>query len=939
MNRTITYSLSEDLIKNIADLLYEEFFKKGKDLHRIACVFGGKRPALFLRRELSKRIEKSFISPRFFSIDEFMDYIISQNSTLKLIAELDACYLIYKLSKKSAPDILKGRESFNQFLPWAKEIVTFIEQIDLEGIEEESLKSIQKSSEIGYEIPENINVLLQHIIKIRKAYHKSLNKEKSYSRGLIYLQAAKTVNKKTFLEFDTILFCNFYYLHKTELAVIRDILRREKGILIFQGSEDDWSVLEKDAEKLHISIKPEQKREENYNLNLYEGFDMHSQVSLVREIMKEISKKEDTVIVLPRPELVVPLLSEISSSLDEFNVSMGYPIKRSSIYALFDLLFRVQKSRKDSKYYARDYIDLLKHPLVKNLKLGSDPAITRVLVHKIEELLLGSEKTKIGGSLFLELSKIENEEEIYQLASQTLKHMEINIGTFEAEKVFKQLHKLLFFDWEDIRDFKGFAEKLSILLDTLVERSMVWKFPFNLKVILKLYSIKEELEGLSFSEEQFEQREIWEIFKQKLEGEMVSFEGSPLRGTQVLGLFETRSLNFENVIVMDMNESILPKLKIYEPLIPREVMLSLGLNRLEKEEEIQHYHFMRLISNAQNVHLIYEENREKEKSRFIEELLWNRQKELNRMEALEIPKASFKMDVSPKESSVEKTEETIDFLKKATYSSSRLNTYMNCPLKFYFQYVLGLEEREDLLEGPEVKHIGKFIHELLKETFQPFIKKRPLIDEGFKKYFFKTMEKEFEEKIERRMKSDSFLLKGIIKARLKKFLEREEERDVSKILSLEEKLLGAIKLNSEPINFIYIVDRIDEFDKNRLVIIDYKTGGSDLVPKKLKTLDGMEMTRESIRENIKSFQLPLYYHFTSKDFPEADINAELYNIKTLKREAFIRDEDLDNKERIMEICLEAMNHIFKEIFDPNLPFSPDRDERKCQYCSFPLLCK
>ena len=914
MARIITYSLSEDLIKNVANFLCEEFFRKGKDLSRVACVFGGKRPALFLRRELSRGIEKSFIPPQVFSIDEFMNYIISKNKASKRIADLDASYQIYKLAKKVSPEILKGRESFNQFLPWAREVVGFIEQLDLEKIENESLRSIQKSSEIGYEIPENINILLQHIIKIRKAYHKSLNAENIYSRGLMYLHAAKMVNKKTLDEFDAILFCNFYYLHATEQDVIKDIYNRGKGILIFQGGQKDWSVLDKNAKELKVSIKEERETEENYSLNMYEGFDMHSQVCIVREILKKITNKENTVLVLPRPEAVIPLLSEISSLLDEFNVSMGYPLRRSSLYALFGLLLRVQKSKKNSKYYTRNYLNLLKHPLVKNLRLGSDPAVTRVLVHKTEELLQGSEETKIGGSLFLTLGEIEKEEKIYQLTSQTLKNMEINVGTFECEKVLKQLHKLLFVEWEGIEDFKGFAERLEILLDALVEKGMVWKFPFNLKVIEKLYSIKEELLSVSFSREKFEQEEIWEIFRQKLEGERVSFAGSPLRGIQVLGLFETRSLNFENVIVMDMNESVLPKLKIYEPLIPREVMLSLGLNRLEKEEEIQRYHFMRLISSAKNVHLVYEENREKEKSRFIEELLWKRQKKLNRLEVFSVPKASFKMKVSSQESCIEKTPGIIDFLKRETYSSSRLNTYLNCPLKFYFQYVLGLREKEDLLEGPEAQHIGKFIHKLLEETFKLFIGRKPEIDEGFKKYFFETMDKKFEKEIERRMKSDSFLLKGIIKARLKKFLEKEAERNVSKIISLEETLEGQITFNHKPIRFIYTVDRIDQFEDKSMVIIDYKTGGSDLAPKKLKTLEAMEMTRESIRENIKSFQLPLYYHFVSKDFPKVDINAELCNIRTLARKALFSDEDyynLYNKEKIMEICLEVLKDIFK----------------------------
>lgn len=940
-SKIITYNLSEDLIENTADLLYRDFFKKGKPMERVACIFGGRRPALFLKRALSKRIKKGFVPPATFSIDEFMEYLVSK-FPLNRVSELDSCYHIYRLAEKIAPDILKGRGSFNDFIPWAREIVSFIEQLDLEDIESESLKSIQKSAEIGYEIPENINLLLQHIVKIRKAYHAVLKEKGLYSRGVIYLNASKFIDKKALKEFDKILFCDLYYLHKTEQNVIKNIFEKEKGICIFHGSQENWSVLKRNAEMLKTPIKPEQEEKENYKLNLHQGFDMHSQVCVIREILKQIKNKENTVIVMPRPEAVIPLLSEISAHLKEFNVSLGYPLKRSSLYALFELLLKVQESKRDNKYYTKDYLNILKHPLVKNLKINQDPAITRVLVHKLEEIMQGEVETSISGSLFLSLRQIERETKIFQLTAETLSHMKIDASTDDCREILQKLHTLFFTSWQGITTFKDFSERLGNLLDVLVKKSMVWRFPFNLKFIEKLFDIKEELESASFSEEPFEEEiELWEIFRQKLQSEMVSFAGSPLRGTQILGLFETRSLNFENVIVMDMNEAVLPRLKMYEPLIPREVMMSLGLNRLEMEEEIQRYQFMRLISGAKNAHLVYEENREREKSRFIEELLWKRQKRANRLEVFTIPQAGFSMKVRLHEKYIEKTPETIEFLEKETYSATRLDTYLNCPLKFYYRYVLGLKEREDLLEGPESVHIGRFIHELLESTFQKFLRKRPVIDEKFRKSFFYEMDKKFKKEIELRMRSDSFLLRGIIRERLKKFLENEKERNVAKILRLEERQTGKISFNHKQLKFTYTVDRIDELENKSLVIIDYKTGGMDLSPKKLKTIEGMEMSRGSIRENIKSFQLPLYYHFVSKDFKGADINAGLYNIRTLEPKLLFRDEDLYDysKKRIMEICLEALDYIFKEIFDPKVPFMPDKDERKCRFCSFPLMCR
>ena len=939
MERVVTWDLRENFIDKLTEFILKTFPLKNNDLSRIACVFGGRRPALFLRKSLSQKIKSPFYPPRTFSMDEFVEYLISCEQPLKRIGDLDSAYLIYCLSREIAPSILQGREAFGEFLPWAREINSFIEQLDLEDVPDQSLKSIEKSAEIGYEVPPNINILLQHVIKIRRAYHAQLKKRNEWSRGRMYQEAFRNMKQNSCNEFDAVFFCNFFYLHATEERILSKLYQQGKGFLIFQGSEDAWSVLKKNAQKLEISLMPQEKKEPSYNLAIYEGFDIHSQVCMVRQILNEkVSNKNNTVIILPRPESLIPLLAEVSSSLEELNVSIGYPLMRSSLYVLFDLLIKAQDSKREGRYYSRDYLNLLRHPLVKNLSIVHHPALTRVLIHKIEELLQGAEESSIGGCLFITLEQIHAEDKIYLRSTQTLKSMDIEADIDMLKAVLGEIHALLFDAWEGVSTFLDFSDCLGKLLNVLVEKSMVMCFPLNLKVIEKLYLIKEELQEVSFAKEQFEQRQLWEIFQQKLQGEVIPFIGSPLRGTQILGLLETRSLNFENVIVMDMNESVFPKLKIYEPLIPREVMLMLGLNRLEKEEEIQRYQFMRLISSAENVHLIYEQNQEKEKNRFIEELLWDRQKKTGKLEVLAIPKLSFAMRVSPQKERVKKTAEMVDFLKRQTYSSTRLNTYLRCPLEFYYQYLLGLKEKEDLLGDPQASCVGSFIHELLEQTFKQFKGKKPIINTQFRKYFSHSMEEKFNREIAQRMKSDSLLLKQIIANRLERFLDNEIERNVAKIICLEERKTAQVTLEHHLIPFDYTVDRIDELEDKSIVVIDYKTGGSDIAPKRLMALQQMAMDRESIKKDIKSFQLPLYYHFVSESFPHLEKNAELYNIRTLERKSFIAEGDRDKKDEIMEICLEALGVLFDELFDVNIPFEPDKEERQCQHCSFGRMC-
>ncbi|MDD5583763.1 MAG: PD-(D/E)XK nuclease family protein [Candidatus Omnitrophica bacterium] len=941
MNRAIAYNFSDNFIEELSGFLLNDIAKGKNDFSRVACVFGGRRPALFLNRKLSRHIKKSFIPPRIFSIDEFVDFLIARKNFGTAPGDLDSAFCIYNLAKKKIPGLLAGQESFAQFLPWAKEIVSFIEQLDLEDIANEALKNIEKSAQIGYEIPENINRLLEHIVVLRKAYHQELTLRNRYSRGLRYARASLEAQEAALEEFDAILFCNFFYLHRTEQKIIKAILAKEKGACVFQGSQDAWSVLAKDAKELNCVIRPAQPIPEKFDLSLYQGFDIHSQCCIVRSIIAEkIKEHDETVIVVPRPETIIPLLTEISPQVKDLNVSMGYSLKRTSLYALFNALYKAQETKKEARYYTKDYLSLLKHPLVKNLKIAHDTSITRVLVHKLEELLQGQEKTSVGGSLFLSLPEIEGEEAISRLTVQTLENMDISTNTDECKKVLHTLHTLLFTTWEEVRNFSEFSSSLKNLLSVLIEQSDLITFPFNLKVIERLQAIQEELMGASFSKEVFERSEMWEIFQQKLESEMVSFIGSPLKGMQILGLFETRSLNFKNVIVMDANESILPKLKIYEPLIPREVMLNLGLNRLEKEEEIQRYQFMRLIGSAKNVHLIYEENQEKEKSRFIEELLWKKQKQDQKLEIGAIPKASFAVKIAASEARIKKTAAMVESLKKSRYSASRINTYLRCPLQFYYKYVLGLEEREDLLDEPDASHIGTFLHELLEDTFKIFRGKRPEISEKFEKFFFEEMKKKFKQDLSRRMKSDSFLLERIMRDRLKKFLEAESARKVEKLICVEEDREDTLVLCGNPVPFRYTIDRIDELRDGSIVIIDYKSGSiADAAPGRVNALSSMEQTRAAIKKTLKSFQLPIYYYFIAKEFPGKNVNAELYSLRTVERKSFITQSELAQREQIMDICLQSLECIFAEIIDPDIPFVPDKEVRKCEYCEFGALCR
>ncbi len=938
MERVLSLELGKNFIDSVSDFIINNFPRKNRDFSDILCIFGGKRPSLFLKRALARKLKGPFFPPTIFSMDEFVEYIVAKERDINIINNLDSCYLIYSIVKENYSEILKKRKKFSDFLPWAQEIISFIEQLELEDIPDSSLTRIEKSAAIGYDVPESINKLLQNIAAIRNTYYKKLEENNLLSRGKMYLYAAKCIENTELNEFNKIIFCNFFYLHKTEVTIMRRIDKKGKGLFIFQGDENKWPTLKENAKNLRISISPQRTPAYEPQISILSGTDLHSQIGMVREIIKDLPDLDRTVIVLPQPESVIPLISAIYPLIKNFNISLGYPIKRTSIFELLAACLKSQETKKEGKYYTCSYLQILRNPLVKNLKLSSKREITRVIVHKLEEILKGTIPNKLGGSLFIRLTDTETSEELYTSIRDTLRNMGIKATREQLESILKHLHRLFFYSFEKTDSFKSLCTAINEIITTLIEKSIIGDFPFNRLAIDKIFTLNEELSVSLLNKQKFSSTETLSIFLKNLEGEVISFKGSPLKGLQILGLMETRSLDFDNVIIISANESVLPKLKVYEPLIPREIMISLGINRLEKEEEIQRYQFFRLINNSRKAFVIYDNRMDKEKSRFVEEIIWEKQKKYKKLDIPDIIQATFTIKTSSYKTLSSKNKEITEFLRNSTFSASRLNTYLNCPLQFYYQYVLGLSKETDILDEPQAEEIGQFIHELLEETLECFVGKKIVIDKNFETDFMHKFERKFTQELSKRMKSDSFLLKKVIRNRLKKFLEEErKENNYKEVVCLEKEYTGVINIKKEQLKFVAKVDRIDRYD-NRIIIIDYKTGSSSAIPKSINSLKNMPLSREGIKENIRSFQLPLYYLIISKYFPDYHINAQLYNLRTLKKDNLFPDDCPDISERL-NIYLEALEYIISEILDPDIPFIPDKEERKCHRCPFMYICR
>lgn len=910
MSRIFTVDFTRPFIHELAGIIEREYISRGRGLGRLAVVFGGRRPALFLKKELARRMGRAFIPPRFFTINEFMDNVANTAGVLAPANDLEDCFEIYRLARTMTPGLLEGRATFAKFQPWAADILDLIGQLDIEDVADAVVENVQQSARIGYEVPEGINHLLAEVLCLRRAFHARLEEKKTASRGLQYLRASRSVAAWDASAYDEIIFANFFYFHRTEEAVVKDLHARGKATLVFQGDQRKWPVLERIARRFGCELKegpvPVPVK---FDLKVYSTADVHAEAATVRDILAGISDKGRTVVVLPDPAALVPFLSALPDEAGELNVSMGYPLRRSSLFLLLEALFKALASRRGDRYYAKDYLALIQHPFVKGLAWAGDPAPMAAAAHAIEDVLKGRVTGDISGRAFVTLEEIEKEPHV----------------AAAAQEVLATAHAALLGVWDGMGGLPDFARKMRQLLDVLAEKSPMNDYPLNVNILARMRAVCDEFGAPSWGGEDFTVEEAFRIFEGRAGTQMVHFSGTPLKGLQVLGLEETRSLDFEHVIVMDVNEGILPDINVRASLIPREVMVQLNLDRLELEEEIQHYQFMRVISSAASVHLVYQKNREKEPGRFVEELVWNVQQAKGRLEPYPTRRGAFAVRVVPQLRQAGKTPAMMAFLKNFTFSATSINAYMANPYTFYTTYVLGLRGEEDLLDEPDAVLVGTFMHGFLEELYKPWEGKSLDMGDPFEKRFWAIFERRFREVFLQRMRSDAFLVRGVMEHKLRAFLAHERERapSIARVEGLERDLDGAIPLSAGPVRFKVRIDRIEEGTGGGLLVLDYKTGGADKLPKKALSLSAAPDRRE-IFDSIRSFQLPLYMYFIARMFPGKHVNAGLYSLRdtdiSLLLEQACAPEDAA---AYFQPFLHALDVLVGEVLDPGQPFIDD----------------
>jgi len=634
------------------------------------------------------------------------------------------------------------------------------------------------------------------------------------------------------------------------------------------------------------------------------------QTKVMGNLLENFSKKnsnisDKTAIILSDEHLMFPVLNSIPSTIKDINISMGSPIKNSPPYSFIFLILNSlieQEEKILDVYKFEDIKKLLLHPYI----LNNFQNIVQDFIsehYAIDKYIKSEDIKKLGKELY-------------------------NILVFDTIEIdiFQYIENIIFF------------LKRILIVDNRIELEFLFAFYKQLKRVRDLFLLHKPEISL---------KQTLKILKDVLENTIIPFSGEPLKGLQILGMLETRAIDYENVYILSVNEGIFPKGKTAQSLIPNDIRKQNGMSYFEKRDAIFAYYFYRIIKGAKNITIIYNTESDDfskgEKSRFIEQL--NHEfKKINKESTISEQIITIESEFSiPKQINITKTDQIIKSLKGLSYSASSINKYLNCPLSFYFRYILRLKEQEqpDTLDA---KGFGTFIHEILEHIYKPFLNKELKKDdiEQVIENLNNIIEKHFKNnlKITDTLNGKNYINKIIINKLLSKYFNNEAKELPIKIIGLEKKLNRKLQIQSKEektsINIYGTIDRIDLHDEV-LRIIDYKTGKLN----SLKNTISLDSSDEEIIENIKSgkeiLQLMVYNYLINGDKNLKNHKDTKYGItffKSLSKGTVYLD-NTDGLDKISELVIST---IISDILDKNTSFVQTENKDNCKHCTYKDIC-
>ena len=907
--------------------------KKNADFSQLTFILPSKRAGVFLKNYISKQLNKTIFAPKILSIEEFVETL----SDLKYANNTELLFEFYNVYLKHTPK--DQIEPFDAFSKWAQMLLQDFNEIDRYLVPTnhvfDYLNAIKELEHQHWSLDENQTSYVKNYLafwnRLKLFYNELssqlLHDKKGY-QGLVYKEAIE--NLEQFISShknESYVFVGFNALNKAEEIIIQELLQQNLASIYW---DIDDSFVQDQIHDAGLFIRAHKTQWHYFNKERFNWLSNYytsekkincigtpkniGQIKYVGELLSNLKNQkaslENTAIVLGDESLLIPLLNSIPKDIGPINITMGLPLGSIPMASLFESLFRLHKSDAPTLYY-KDVISILSNQFIKPL--------------------FNAEKSNVSDQI------------IYEIQQNNISYISINkLKTLSNTK--SEIIDILFGSWHN--NSETALKKCALLIleikisldknkdDNLLALEYLYRFNviFNeLNILNKSYSYINNISVL------------FGLYKELLKSETLDFKGEPLKGLQIMGMLESRVLDFETVIITSVNEGVLPAGKSNSSFIPFDVKLENSMPTYKEKDAVYTYHFYRLLQRAKEVHIIYNTEPDVlnggEKSRFITQL------EIDNTHDIKHYVVSPKVPINEQKLiEISKSPEIIEKLKRYSnsgFSPSSLTNYIRNPIAFYYEKVLGIKQYEDVEENVALNTLGTIIHNTLEDFYKPLEGHTLTLDNITKMvskideivgHHFKTEYKQGDV-----TKGKNLIIYEIAKHYISNFLKLEskaiKEGNTIKILAIETN--NKVSIEIEGLDFPIVLNgKVDRVDSCNGVtrIIDYKSGRVE--QNKVEIVNWEDITTDYDKYS-KSFQILMYAYMMNKQKKIAlPVEAGIISFKRLgsgfmkfgkKESKGTRTKDnsitedtliafeIELKKLILEICNPNINFVEKDV--------------------------
>ena len=905
-------------MKTFLDEIAEEIINSKYPFESVKVVVPSRRSSLFLKNALARQIQKPAFAPEIVSIENFVEEL----SGLKKTALVDLFFEFYAAYQDISNE--KKRDSFDQFLGWASVILSDFNMMDAHLVDVKTLFDFQFSLQemTQWAQNEDQNNLIQNhqefwrlIPALYESFNQRLQQKQQATLGYIFREAVANLEFYLNQTDKYHYFIGFNALNESEAQIIQEFISRNKGKVCWDIDQHFFQDKVHGASKFIRKYHREWKSLRSQPTSFQKNYTQPKNIELIG-VRKNVAQAksaaqlaaklamdyplEKTAVVLGNETLLTPALSAIDDTSLTWNVTMGYPLKETPTSDFFELFFQLHLNTKKGDFFYKNFKSLISTPWCLSLLQSHDLSLEEYL-KEIEAKNL----FRFSQNQLYTLGNIQTINHCFfapvdSIASFLLRLVRICDFYIDFLEQTNETHAALHL---------AYFQKFKALFNQLEAMHQKYAFIENLSLLLL-------------------------VFRTLIKGEKIDFLGEPLEGIQFMGLLETRLLDFDNLIITNLNEGILPSGKKNTSFLPFDLKKKFNLPTFLENDAIYTYHFYRLLQRAKRVYLFYNTQSDGlnsgEMSRFLYQLKFQHQTAHQIQEKYLVLnyKTSARGDLY-----IEKTEniqKRLRAIAKKGLSPSSLSLYMRNPLEFYYQRVLKIREKTTMESTINPMDMGNLVHEVVEQLYLPYLNKTltlanfkkmkerllPLMEERYQAIYHGTYQKT----------GRNHIIFEVLKKSILDFLAIEEnsvrEGNHIKILHLEQRFEESIQLPGFdfPVKLIGVIDRIDLYN-DTLRIIDYKTG---MIQPKQLNLTHWDVFNEQT-DYAYLFQILLYSYvqkplLTKHQKSAAGIisfrNLPQYFISFSYKKNYDQALNPENLVRFETTLFK----IIKEIFDPKVNF-------------------